>query len=119
MDKGNVDEVNYYDFVDDVDSGDQFFGAKRDFNHSWDLYPKTTVCQTGNDTVRVRPDDVNDTIARIRKAVVKNRIRISEFFRDFDKLRSGAITASQFRIGLNMSKIPISVPEFELLKANF
>jgi hypothetical protein len=94
MDKGNVDEVNYVDFCEDVDGGDQFFGAGRDFNHSWNLYPKTTVCETGNDTVRTKPDDVNDTIARIRKSVVKQRIRVSEFFRDFDKLRSGHITAS-------------------------
>jgi hypothetical protein len=93
MDKGNVDEVNYYDFVEDVDSGDQFFGAKRDFNHSWNLYPKTQVCETGNDTVRTMPDGVEDTIARIRKAVSKQRIRIAEFFRDFDKLRSGHITS--------------------------
>jgi hypothetical protein len=93
MDKGNVDEVNYYDFVEDVDSGDQFFGAKRDFNHSWNLYPKTQVCETGNDTVRTMPDGVEDTIARIRKTVSKQRIRIAEFFRDFDKLRSGHITS--------------------------
>ena len=41
-----------------------------------------------------KTDDVHDTIDRLRKAVVKNRIRISEFFRDFDKLRSGYITAA-------------------------
>jgi Ca2+-binding EF-hand superfamily protein len=94
MDKGNVDEVNYFDFCEDVDGGDALFGVGRDFNHSWDLYPKTDVAKTGICTVRTTPDDVNDTIARIRKAVVKNRIRISEFFRDFDKLRSGHITAT-------------------------
>jgi len=93
MDKGNVDEVNYFDFCEDVDGGDALFGVGRDFNHSWDLYPKTDVAKTGVCTVRTNPDDVNDTLARIRKAVVKNRIRVSEFFRDFDKLRSGHITA--------------------------
>lgn len=65
------------------------------------------------------PDDINDTLARIRKAVVKNRIRIAEFFRDFDKLRSGHITSTQFRIGLNMSKVPISQLEFEHLCTSF
>jgi len=41
MDKGNVDEVNYVDFCEEVDDGDTLWGAGRDFNHSWDLYAKT------------------------------------------------------------------------------
>lgn len=94
MDKGNVDEVNYFDFCEDVDGSDHLFGVGRDFNHSWELYPKTQVKETGICTVRTKPNDCSDTIARLRKAVIKNRIRIAEFFRDFDKLRSGHITAS-------------------------
>jgi len=35
--------------------------------------------------------------------------------RDFDKLRCGFVTAPQFRIALNMAKIPISEAEFSLL----
>lgn len=46
-------------------------------------------------------------------------IRISEFFRDFDRLRSGYITAQQFRIGLTMAKCPISQGENEMLKRVF
>ena len=42
-------------------------------------------------------------------------MRISEFLRDFDKLRSGTITEAQLRKGLNMTKIPLSDPEFKLL----
>jgi len=49
----------------------------------------------------------------------EQRIRISEFFRDFDKLRSGYITEAQFRIGLNMSKIVLSGSEFRLLADHF
>ena len=49
----------------------------------------------------------------------QQRIRVGEFFRDFDKLRSGFITNSQFRIGLNMSKIPISHQELQLLASHF
>ena len=33
---------------------------------------------------------------RIRVAIFKHRIRSLDFFRDFDSLRSGIITASQF-----------------------
>jgi hypothetical protein len=44
---------------------------------------------------------------------------VSEFFRDFDKLRSGFITDTQFRIGLNMAKIVLSSHEFDELVAYF
>ena len=41
MDMGNVDEVNYVDFCEDVDNEKQLFGVGRDFNHSFDYFPKT------------------------------------------------------------------------------
>ena len=41
MDKGNVDEVNYVDFCEDIDGGDQLFGVSQGFNHSTNYYPKT------------------------------------------------------------------------------
>lgn len=49
----------------------------------------------------------------------QQRIRIGEFFRDFDKLRSGFITEGQFRIGLNMAKVVLSSHEFEELCNHF
>lgn len=55
--------------------------------------------------IRNNPQDVEYTIARLRVLCKQQRIRIGEFFRDFDKLRSGYITKSQFRIGLNMAKV--------------
>jgi len=50
---------------------------------------------------------------------MEQRIRIGEFFRDFDKLRSGTITEAQFRIGLNMGKIVLSGNEFTHLAEHF
>ena len=41
MDKGNADEVNYYQFINDVDKPEDMFGAGRDFNHSYDYFPVT------------------------------------------------------------------------------
>jgi hypothetical protein len=35
------------------------------------------------------PSDIED---RIRAAVVMKRVRVEEFFRDFDKLRKGRVT---------------------------
>ena len=115
MDMGNVDEVNYYDFCEDVDSSNALFKVGRDFNHSFEYYSKMRPRITGADIKKDQPNDVEDIIAKLRRTCQEQRIRISEFFRDFDKLRSGFITEAQFRIGLNMSKIVLSGAEFRLL----
>lgn len=108
MDKGNADQVNYVDFCDEVDTHEGMFGVTRDHNQSYDYYPKTQPRKVENDIVKHRPDDVDDVLARIRTFCKQQRIRVAEFFRDFDKLRSGFITEAQFRIGLNMAKIVLS-----------
>jgi hypothetical protein len=41
MDKGNADEVNYYDFCEEVDTHEGMFGVNRQHNMSYDYYPKT------------------------------------------------------------------------------
>ena len=66
MDNGNVDEVNYVDFCEEVDGSDQLYGAGRDFNHSHNYFPKTTARITGNSIVDNKPDDLADVLARIR-----------------------------------------------------
>jgi Ca2+-binding EF-hand superfamily protein len=115
MDKGNVDEVNYVDFCNDIDSPVQVFGVGRDFNHSYNYYPKTQPKSVETDILKHKPQDIEDVIARIRSTCLQQRIRVAEFFRDFDKLRSGFITQAQFRIGLNRAKIVLSSQEFQQL----
>jgi len=119
MDKGNVDECNYVDFCQDIDGADQLFGVSQGFNHSVNYYPKTQARTSQAEVVRNTPDDVDDVISRIRTLAKQQGIRISEFFRDFDRLRSGHITAGQFRIGLTMAKTPISQQEFAMLSEAF
>ncbi len=41
MDKGNVDEVNYVDFCNEVDTPEDMFGVGRDYNQSFNYYPRT------------------------------------------------------------------------------
>jgi len=41
LDKGNMDEVNYVDFCEDIDNHAQLYGVGRDFNHSFNYFPKT------------------------------------------------------------------------------
>jgi Ca2+-binding EF-hand superfamily protein len=105
MDKGNLDEVNYVDFCEEVDNETMLFGVGRDFNHSFEYFPKTMARVSNAEIIRNTPQGVEDCLARLRVLCKQQRIRIGEFFRDFDKLRSGFITKSQFRIGLNMAKV--------------
>ena len=119
MDKGNVDEVNYVDFCEDIDGATQLYGVGQEHNHSFDYYPKTRPRVSKAEVVRNMPEDVDDVCARIRRECSQKRIRIGEFFRDFDKLRSGYITNAQFRIGLNLGKLQISNDEFKLLTTHF
>jgi len=46
--------------------------------------------------------DLNSVIARIQHHVLVNRIRVSEFFKDYDQLRSGSVSRSIFARGLNV-----------------
>jgi hypothetical protein len=66
MDKGNVDEVNYFDFVSDIDSPESLFGVGRGYNHSFDYYPKTQPSITGSDIKKDVPNDVDDVISKLR-----------------------------------------------------
>lgn len=119
MDKGNADEVNYVDFCNDVDTHEGMFGVGRSHNQSFDYYPRTQPRKVENDIIKLKPDDVEDVLARVRLFCKQHRTRVAEFFRDFDKLRSGFITEAQFRIGLNMAKIVLSNYEFEQLVEHF
>lgn len=65
------------------------------------------------------PEDLQDLLSRIRRKVKEERIRVSEFMKDFDKLRHGNITKDQFRLCMNMAKIPLSVEEFNLILVNY
>ena len=58
---------------------------------------------------------VQDVIEKIQKVTKQKSLRISEFMRDYDPLRCGSITKSQFLSSLSMLKIYLSRKEAELL----
>ncbi len=112
MDKGNADEVNYVDFCEEVDTPEDMFGVGRDYNQSYQYFPRNQAKTVGDNIMKHQPDDIEDVLSRIRQSCKEQRVRLGEFFRDFDKLRSGYITEAQFRIGLNMGKLVLSSSEF-------
>ena len=118
IDKGNLDEVNYYEFCRDVDIYDE--GVKISEGHAtaFKTFKKTEENANAfiyNDI----PNDLNDLLAKLRKKAFELRIRVAEFLKDFDKLRSGSITKNQLRLGLNMANMPLSNQEFEMIAEHF
>lgn len=47
------------------------------------------------------------------------RVRIEEFFRDFDKLRKGKVTVPQFRTVLSMMNFALTEAEFQSLAQRY
>lgn len=93
-------DVNYPAFVQAVDQ--EFVGHTMD---DADLSHKGRT----NTPVKEKPataEDSNvsfdDLIARIRHIVLTNRLRVQEFFEDYDPLRSGSISKAQFRRGVGL-----------------
>lgn len=66
-------------------------------------------------------ENFNDLMGRIRHHVLINRIRVKEFFEDFDPLRLGTITKSRFirvlsSLGLTgLDGLPLNIKQFQLL----
>ena len=108
MDRGNLSEVNYYQFINDVDlyseeakvMSSSYANTFKDYKY----LPRGNKAYIKNE----QPNDLEDLLNRMRGKVKEERIRVAEFMKDFDKLRHGSITKDQFRLCLNMAKLPLS-----------
>lgn len=63
----------------------------------------------------INSKELEQIIQNIQIYTSERRIRLAEFLKDFDRLRSGSITRAQFRIGMNMAKISFTEKEFGVL----
>jgi len=114
VDKGSLHEVNYYRFCNDVDGQDGVTkGINDNYAQKFSIPNKKEI--TPPYIYNNKPEGLEEVISKIQKKVKEERIRIGEFLRDFDRLRCGSIANSQFRIGLNMAKIPLSQREYDIL----
>ena len=117
-DNGNLNEVNYYEFCKDVDGPDEVTQAINTLHASQFKVPLTKN-EKEPYIYKDSSESIQEVLARIQKKVKEERIRISEFLRDFDRLRSGTITNAQFRIGMNMAKLPLSNSDFVTITEYF
>ena len=110
LDKGNIREINYFKFCADIDIPEDIFVQYED-KHPVEEQPifhgqlrdaGSTFFQSGTENLDVinnrfmqkrievsnNPDDI---IKRLQHAIVMKRVRVEEFFIDFDKLRKGQV----------------------------
>lgn len=91
-------DINYPAFIQAIDP--EYIGrapVKGDWNTTQYICHDEKV----DDTPDISSVDVDGLINRIRNDVLVNRIRVEEFFQDFDPLRHGSISVSRFRMGLS------------------
>ena len=63
--------------------------------------------------------DVHNLIARLSADVFRSRLRLREFFKDFDPLRAGVVTQAKFRTALDASGLKLTDPELSSLTHHF
>lgn len=119
MDRGNLADVNYYEFIREVDRYNEV-GQQLSKTHTDNFQNYSYRPRPNNATIRSHaPDGLNDLLARLRRVVKEKRIRVAEFMKDFDKLRHGNITKQQLRLALNMAQLPLSEVEFNVVANEF
>lgn len=64
-------------------------------------------------------NDPSDCEQRLQAAVVMKRVRVEEFFKDFDKLRKGKVTVPQFKSILSMLNFFLTEDEFDALAQKY
>ncbi len=60
-----------------------------------------------------------DIEVRLQASVVMKRVRIEEFFYDFDKLRKGMVTKNQFMSILSMQSFNLTQEEFDSIATKY
>ncbi|CAD8108204.1 unnamed protein product [Paramecium sonneborni] len=128
IDNGNPKEVNYVKFCDDVDNVQEMLsGVITGIKHNpKEVHPDDDFIEDkeGLDlistlfTSKKLTDNINtleQVLKKIQGDVVMKRIRIREFYKDFDPLRKGLITESQFARILHLQNIPVTEKEISIL----
>ncbi|XP_072165025.1 uncharacterized protein [Diadema setosum] len=110
-------DINYPAFVQAVDQ--EYIGFTTDTSSDKPKRrPRTPTADKPVDSSHV---NVAEVVARIRNHVLKNRIRVCEYFQDFDPLRERSIPRSKFRMGLSamglsaLGELNIANAEFKAL----
>ena len=125
----NLKDVNYIKFWQDVDDlSDLNYTVDPKKNEFTTYVPEDVVTDTskldfvGSLYLSKRlapPKELTEVEKKIQAEVVMKKLRIKEFFKDFDGLRKGTVTETQFRRILDMTGISLSDDEFNALLTKY
>jgi hypothetical protein len=112
---GDAKGINYHVFFKDLDP---VLSEPRKYERNLsEMVQYIKFRETG--TERLLKKDgcktVEAVIEKIKETVMKRRIRLLEFFKDYDKLKSGRILKSNFKRALDLSGLNLTVDEIDLL----
>jgi len=81
---------------------------------------RSPLSKAGESVVRMKDrDPIKTFLESARRKIVARKIRLCDFFRDFDRTRSGRITKGQFRRGLMASGVYASEEQIRALSNEF
>ena len=100
--------VNYMEFIRAIDPLTFSSLSKPNEAKAEDRYDTTLPAKS-----------FNEIISLIKYQVASKRIRVSEFFRDMDKLRSYSIAKQEFIRGINRIGVLLDEKESELVAAHY
>lgn len=131
LDKGNIREINYFKFCADIDKPEDIFvqyidkhpkeenpfyhGQLRDAGHTYFKTETQGLDVINNRFMQKRVEVSNnptDIESRLQHAIVMKRVRVEEFFIDFDKLRKGHVTKTQFESIMSMLNFNLTAEEY-------
>ncbi|CAH1794695.1 unnamed protein product [Owenia fusiformis] len=93
-------DVNYPAFVQSVDQ--EYVGFTMHPPEKESILTPQDRAPKPEEKIDYSDISFDDLMARIRDHVSKNRLRVNEYFQDYDPLRNGSISKQQFRRGLGL-----------------
>lgn len=91
-------DINYPAFIQSIDSE---YCGRAPVIGDWNTTKLAAPEEKKDDAPDISSVNVDELIKHICHDVLVNRIRVQEFFQDFDPLRHGSISISRFRMGLS------------------
>ena len=110
-------KVNYMEFIRTIDQ-DTYVA----YNNSLTGAGKTDAqkkVSLSSQAPRLKRRSIVNIVQRIRNHVSARRVRISEFFRDFDKLRSYSIRRDEFLRGITQIGVDLSETDHDILAEHY
>ncbi|KAL7752995.1 hypothetical protein RI367_001446 [Sorochytrium milnesiophthora] len=110
--------VNKQRHLDKVDSALQLTPTSKQEEH---IHPPigTEALLDSVEKEKLKPFAPSDAQRKLMKHVYKRRLRLIDFFRDYDKHNHGVVTEAQFKAGLKLTELPLTLAEIQSVAQSY